>query len=249
MNAFYIHRAMGDILYSLPAIKAMGGGILYNGLPIDQHRALKPLIEAQPYIHEFHHETEKGLPHGFINLENFVHAQKNPRHICESFGKVLGISVNFRQPWLTLPPHQAPDHRFPYAVINVTHRYRDKVYSYRRELAFLRRNTVFPICFLGLFEEYQAFCQRYPHFHIKWRRTANMLEAAYIIQDAKYYTGTQSSLLAIAQGLGRSYRFERSPFHDNCRTGRPNETILNNHTRKIHLALSRAQEVFRNFLS
>lgn len=252
MNVYYIHRAMGDIIYSLPTIKALGGGIIYNGLPIDQHHALKPLIDVQPYIGGFFHETERGLPHGFINLENFVHLQRNPAHICESFAKLMGIKIDISEPWLSIPPRgpQSVGRRnLRYAVINVTPRYRDKVFSYRRHLNFLEDHTDLPIYFIGLEEEYKAFVSQYPNWRIRYVRIDNLLEAAYFIQDAKYFTGTQSSMLAIAEGFGRSYHYERSPFHDNCRTGRRNETILNNHTRKIHLAISRTQEIIRNFLS
>lgn len=249
MKSYYIRGAIGDIIYSLPAIKALGGGVIYNGLSFNQHAALAPLLECQSYVKGFFHESEFGLPKGFVNLEDFVHLQKNPNHIIESFAKVMGVKVDIKEPWLVLPgKSERREEKVPYAVINITPRYRDKIFSYRRHLEMLRRNTCWPIVFLGLYEEYQIFRKKYPNAYIRWVKTDNLLEAAYIIQGAKYFTGTQSSLLAIAEGLGRSYFFERSPFLDNCRTGRTNETVLNNHTHKIHHALSRLQEIGRNLV-
>lgn len=248
MNAFYVHCSMGDIIYALPAIKAMGGGILYTGLSREQHEYLKPLVEVQPYIQAVRHESE-GLPPAFYNLNDFRFLQRNPRHICQSFAASLGIKVDYWTPWLTLPGRPPQDHRCSYAVINITGRYRDKLYNYNRELRRISRNRTIPIYFLGLWQEYEDFRKLYPRWSMKWVKTINMLDVATAIWNAMTFTGTQSSCLAIAEGLGRSYRFERSPFHDNCMIGRPNETVLNNHTRKIHLALSRLQEVYRVFKS
>jgi hypothetical protein len=248
MKYYYIREGLGDILYGLPTIKALGGGYIINGLPIEHHRALKPLMACQPYVKGFYHESEYGLPKGFINLGDFLHLQKNPRHIIEAFASVMNVQIDLKEPWLEIPKIEGWT-GLSYAVMNITPRYRDKLFNYKKEIRFLRNNTQSPICFLGTYNEYMYFTEKYSREHIRYVKTDNLLEAAQIIAGAKYFTGTQSSLLAIAEGLGRSYRYERSPFHDNCRTGRDNETILNNHTRKWHLALSRTQEIYRNFTS
>jgi hypothetical protein len=251
MNNFYIHYAVGDILYALPTIKALGGGIIYTGLSPEKHASIKRLLEAQPYIHGIYHQDEQGLPKGFINLQEYLLLNQDRRHLAQMFALMMKVKIDQSVPWITLPGGLPKLSRPHYAVLNVTARYRDKVFSWRRELAFLERNTDVAIYFLGLFNEYEAFVRKYPGFGIRYYPTADLLDAAKVIAGAKYYSGTQSSLLAIAQGLGRTYRFERSPFSwwDNCVTKLPSETILNNHTRKIHLALSRTQEILRNFMT
>jgi hypothetical protein len=190
------------------------------------------------------HEDEIDIPKETVNLEDFRYTQVEGRHLCDSFRRLLNVGIDFKNGWLKVPDKQ---YYTVYSVINVTTRYRDKVFNWNKELRFISENGNIPIVFLGMKEEYFAFIKKYPKHHIQWVKTENWLEAAHLINGAKYFSGTQSCCLAIAEGLGRSYRYERSPFFDNVRTGRSNETILNNHTRKIHFALSRIQEVYRNF--
>lgn len=253
-RTFYIRGAMGDIIYSLPTIRALGGGVIYNGLPIRLHAALKPLIDVQSYVQGFFHESQ-GLPPNFINLEDFVYLQCNPWHICESFAKIFQQDIEYKDGWL-VPITDKITARLigpSYAAINVTGRYRDKLFNWRREVYWLLRHTEYhKVCFIGTKQEYAQFICRWGNDGTTWVNTENMLEAARIIQNAKYFSGTQSACLAIAEGLGRPYRFERSPFFDNCRLNVPRETVINKWpipTYKIHHALSRMQEVVRNFLS
>lgn len=248
MNNFYLYRAMGDIIYSIPAIRAYGGGDIYTGISITHYNILKPLIEIQEGITGFYHESQ-GLPPNFINLEESRYIRDNGMHLCESFARMLNVQIEYKNGWLTLP--ELPLSWMDYSVINVTPRYRDKIFSYKKEIRFLKENIDSYIWFLGLYEEYAEFVEKYGDDRIWWRQCDDYLQAAYLIRGAKYFTGTQSSLLAIAEGLGRTYRYERSPFpfFDNCRIGTERETILNNNTRKIHLAISRIKEVYRNFKS
>lgn len=247
MNYYYIYKSQGDIIYSLPAIQAHGGGVIIDGLPIDQHNALRPLIEGQLGVEEFLHESEIGLPKGFINLEEFRYIQNNPMHIAESFAKVLNVDIGRAWKWKGWLRNIIPNDPGQYAVINVTERYRDKVFSYKKVLNEMLYENKIPVVFVGHFDEWKIFKGQYPKHRISWIKTEDWLMAAKIIYGARYFIGTQSCCLAIAEGLGRSYMYERSPFFDNVMTGRRNETILNNHTRKIHFALSRIQEAVRNF--
>lgn len=245
MNYFYIYKSQGDIVYSLPAIQAYGGGVIITGLPMDQYTALKPLIDIQPGV-KLVHEKDIDIPCDFINLEEFRYTQNNPTHIVESFSKILGVTPDWKAGWLKGVTPREPGE---YAVINITGRYRDKVFSYKKVLDELLYEKKLSVAFVGFIEEWSVFKNKYPNHKISWIKTEDWLIAAQIINGAKYFIGTQSCCLAIAEGLGRSYSYERSPFFDNVMTGRPNETILNNRTRKIHFALSRLQETYRNFLT
>jgi len=63
MNRFKHKPKLGDIIYSLPLIKSLGGGILYLD-PVSEHflgeeeiwkkrfKWLMPLIKIQPYIRD-----------------------------------------------------------------------------------------------------------------------------------------------------------------------------------------------------
>lgn len=246
MNYFYIYKSQGDIVYSLPAIQAYGGGVIITGIPMAQYKALKPLIEIQPGIYGFLHESEIGLPSGFINLEEFRYIQNNPTHIVESFAQILGVKPKWKYGWLAMPKE---DYYNDYSAVNITPRYRDKVFNWRKELDFLREQSD-EILFLGSRYEFESFSRKYGERKTKYVNSNNWLMTANVIRGAKFFSGTQSCCLAIAEGLGRPYRYERSPFFDNVMTGRQNETIINNNrTRKIHFALSRLQETYRNLLT
>jgi len=244
MNSYYIFKSQGDIVYSLPAIFELGGGDIITGLPTDQFKALKPLIDYQEIV-KLWHEGNNYIPPYSINLEDFRYTQKEGGHLCDTFCQLLNVEANWKDGWLKVPPGEDLGE---YSVINITQRYRDKVFNWNKDLRFISENGNIPVLFLGLKEEYLAFAKMYPRHQIRWIKTDNWLEAAQYIKGAKYFSGTQSCCLSIAEGLGRTYRYERSPFFDNVRTGLPRETILNNHTRKIHFALSRIQESYRNFL-
>lgn len=52
MNNFYHSGATGDVIYAMPTIKALGGGIFNVNLPDELYNTVKPLLESQDYIHE-----------------------------------------------------------------------------------------------------------------------------------------------------------------------------------------------------
>ena len=52
MNKFIHSGATGDLIFSLPTIRAMGGGDLYiTNFDKQRSESIKKLIELQPYIH------------------------------------------------------------------------------------------------------------------------------------------------------------------------------------------------------
>lgn len=120
-----------------------------------------------------------------------------------------------------------------FAVVAVTSRYRDRFFSWKKEIKFIR-SQVKTIYFLGHELEFRDFARKHPG--IDWVKTDNLLEAAFFIQRAKLFSGNQSSMLAIRQGLGLPYRFEQSPNHLDTEQGSKHETILNPRTRRLHLA-------------
>lgn len=234
---YYINRSMGDIIYALPAIKAAGGEVMiHTGLR--SFEVLRPLIRTNGV--DLCHE-EAGIPPGVINLEDFrYHPQVGTRHLCEIFADLLGVKVEYKQGWLVPLRYEAPHQT--YSVINVTGRYRDKVFKWWKELEFLRHSSDL-LVFMGTQEEHKAFQQLYGK--IEYCNTADLFKAAAIIGGAEHFSGTQSACLAIAEGLGRTYRYERSPFLDNVHMDVARETVLNPRTRKMHFFYSRVQEAFR----
>lgn len=236
-KVFYHNGSLGDIIYSLPTVQAMGGGIYVTGLPETQHKAVKSLLMQQPYITGVLHISDSGLPPGFVDLTLFRnHPLFTRKHIVELHADMQNIEIlnyqgyNWKTGWLqniTPVTHVVG----PYNVINITNRYRDRFFSWKKEIDFLRSSARFTY-FLGTWKEFQQFGQ---HGGIMYQPTDTLLDAAEYIAGAQHFSGTQSSMLAIRQGLGMTYRFEQSPNHLDTEQGSGNETILNPITRRIHL--------------
>lgn len=251
MKTFYHSGSIGDIIYSLPTVEAMGGGIFVCGMDIESFVSLYPLMEIQHCIKEFRHISEYGLPADFINLSNFRNHPLFTRiHIAELHAEVQGVTLPsyWQDGWIGwgsidkkendrlykfLPRTKDNTGRLKdYAVISVTPRYRDRFYNWNREIKYLR-TKVDSIIFLGHEMEYRdsIFAKK-----TSWMKTGDLLEAAYFISHAKYFSGNQSAMLALRQSMGMDYRFEMSPNHRDTEQGRPGETIINPITRRLHLA-------------
>lgn len=238
---FYIYGKAGDIIYAMPAIRAhSGGGVIINGLPIAQHELLKSIVDYQDGF-TLEHESYYGVPTGTINLEICRYQPIPKQHLCLSFAKVLNVQVDIKQSWLKAPalhPVFKMAHR-DFVVVNITQNYRDKLFDWKKVLSLTPRYKSF---FLGLRTEshpYTLYTKYYP-------LNGDGLQGAALIDSCSMFLGTQSLWLAVAEGLGANYGFERSPFYDNTITGRTNEKILNsNFTRKLHYTLSSMQSIAR----
>lgn len=253
MQRQFFHSGMlGDIIYSLPTVEALGGGDFVTGLPINLHRSIAPLLKVQACIGSLSHISENGLQPGFVNLSDFRnHPLLTRIHIAEATAEMQGIqNIHYRYGWLRVaePVDKMLLYRVPqimtgkdFAVISVTPRYRDRFHSWKGELQWLFKR-VSHVYFIGHRTEFEntifsrwrgGFFQQNK---VTYLQTANLLEAAYVISWAKYFSGNQSVCLAIRQGLGMPYRFEQSPHHLDTEQDTENETILNPLTRRIHLA-------------
>lgn len=245
MNTYFINKTIGDIIYALPAIQASGGGTIVTGMPEKDYLALKPLIDNQKDIVLEH--IKYGLQPGVINLEDFrTHPEVTTKHICEVFGDILGVQPNYKFGWLDISDRLNSEQ---YSIINVTNRYRDKFFNWGKEINFLKKNSSY-IKFIGTYKEYIDFVFKYSKvLELDYYPTNNFYEVAKLINSCKFFSGNQSACLAIAEGLGRSYRYERSPFWDNVRLNTKRETILNsNRTRRLHYFFSGFEKLtLKNF--
>lgn len=242
-KVFHQSAGLGDAIYALPTIKLMGGGTFVYGNRYKGYLALKPLLERQPYIKEVKHISEVSLPNGFVNLDLFRNSSLgNKAHLVDLHLDYFGFPhYNWNSGgWLQYIPAIPPITNQGYAVINVTSRYRDKVFQrlnfWEGEIRYLK-NKDLKLFFLGDPEDHFNF-EIITGQKIEYLPTKDLLEAAGIIKHAAMFSGTQSSLLAIREALNLPYRFEWSPNHiDVCQFSR-NEHAINKITRKIHLAIT-----------
>lgn len=250
-NYIYHTGGCGDIIYALPTIKSIGGGILVTGLSKERHDYLKPLLESQSYISEVRHITETGLPKGTINMDTFRQLYDGKTHLLNLHLRRFGFpDYNFEiGGWIETDkiPAVSEDLRLqsPYAIINVTPRYRDRFFKWGSEWSgecneLYVHKGVSKIFFVGDKSEFEQ-CKWLGHrfgnvgeYRVKFIKTRDGLHAASIIMKAKAFSGNQSMMLALRQGLGLPYRFEQAPFHVDTTQHSKHEKILNPFTRRLH---------------
>lgn len=218
----------------------MGGGRLVTGLPVASHAALAPLLLTQSYITEVSRIEDEGLPAGFVNLDMFRHTPGLGKiHIVNAHLRAFGFpDYDFSKggwlegfQYIRLPSKS-------YAIMNVTGRYEDTFHNWYREIKWLRKYVRTHVYFIGNQSEYLAMQYECTYWPVR-----DFLEATYVIAKAKYFSGCQSAILAIRQGLGLPYRMMQSPHHSDCNQYSPIETIINKRSRKAHLLVSTLKNI------
>ena len=215
MNNFYHSGATGDVIYSLPTIKALGGGIFNIQLPDNLYDTILPLLEAQDYIHEVKKGRE--LTGTIYNLDLFrsnidLHLTHLVQLHLQSFQI---IDETWKQGWLKVEPIKSNN-----SFINITPRYKSLTTDWIKEINFLKDNSD-NVYFIGLESEYEPYKHLIERYVIK-----DYLELAQLQLGAKYVSGNQSSFMAVAQGIGRDYRMSQAEGHTNCNQFLPKETII-----------------------
>jgi len=225
MNEFFHSGATGDIIFSLPTIKAMGGGKLYI-TNFDKQRAesIKKLIEVQPYITEV--EIRDGWSPGY-DLNRFRDYASHNNNLVEAHfrGQNIPIDPTWKEGWLTLP--EPNFELFPtkkYSVINRTTNYADPNFNWANEVQYLKTISD-EVYFLGYFKEWQLFNSTFGT-DINFV-DLDFLEGAYFIKNAVMFSGCYSCWSTIAMGLGLNYRLEQAPGHTCSSLLEPRETLIN----------------------
>lgn len=240
---FYHTGGLGDIVYSLPTVKAMGGGGFIVNMSKPEYDSIRPLLLAQPYIKAVHHVSTFGLPANFVDLTIFRnHPLFTRLHIAELHAQMQKVDITgWKNGWLE-GIRENPFGRQA-AIFNVTERYRDRFFNWTREVKRQHKARNFkPIGFIGLAHEYDHFISdlnRNTYIMPHYTGIRTLLDAAKILSQTSMFCGNQSAMLAVRQGLGLPYRFEQSPNHLDTEQGdnpSENETIINPFTRRLHLA-------------
>ncbi len=213
MRAFGHSGDAGDIVYSLPFVRMVGGGDYYltkkpwTRQPPDLWNIFD-LLNAQPYLNFVGLHDGEYISH---NLDAFrsVGTQENniaARH-CWAFGVPDDI---VQQQWL-LEIEPVPAKR---VIINRTARYRNDLFPWQQvvdKYAFLAG-------FIGNLQEYWNFTAKFGYIpHIT---TKNLLEVAKVIAGADLFIGNQSCPCAIAEGLKKPLIQEVFLPMANCRFDR-----------------------------
>ena len=215
MNNFYHSGATGDVIYAMPTIKALGGGIFNVQLPDHLYDTVLPLLESQEYIYE----VKKGREFvgNVFNLDKF--RNNNDLHLTHLVQLHLQsfdiIDETWKQGWLKVEPIKSNN-----SFINITPRYKSLTTDWIKEINFLKDNSD-NVYFIGLESEYEPYKHLIERYEIR-----DYLELAQLLAGAKYVSGNQSSFMAVAQGIGRDYRLSPAVGHTNNMQFLPKETII-----------------------
>lgn len=227
-NHFFHTGDLGDIVASLPIIRQLGGGNFAIGdIPMqtghgrrqsmkgERYEAIKPLLEAQPYIHRVTWEEQPRLiTHDLSRFRYSPHFHGST--ITEWMARYLKVSPPDMSPWLTVEPNRASLGRVVFAR---SQRYHAPGFPWMAIADHLGDRAIF----VGLPIEHEEF-EREIGDKVEYAPTASLLEAAQLIASADMVVVNQTSIFWIALGLGVAIIQENFPSipnsivrRDNCR--------------------------------
>ena len=220
--AFKHSGHLGDIVYSLPLVKALTGShntscdffIASNTpspYPPSAHPAgnvmmtkeafdfIAPLLESQNYIDKAHFVPDSGVPSQALDLDSFRNIGLNPSTgmLPGLYRKAFGVPVPIEQQWLSVeaPAAGGIAARVPPILVSRSLRYHNTSINYSLLAQFEN------IGFVGLGNEYQDFVDRYGLTNVEYFPVKNALEFARLLLQAQLFIGNQSFGFSIAEGL------------------------------------------------
>lgn len=225
MSNVYFHAGqLGDIVYALPTIRALGPGKLITSLRRDRHDSLASLLRLQSCITDVEHFARGGnldfanLPPGTTHdLNQMRLPQYAPLHIrtlVASHALPFGVEVN-SDPWLEPGPGWVRGH-YNAAIISRSFRYRRPDINWLAEFARLHKEHD-EVVFVGLESEYEDFhTNACPSPYVQYMPCSDARTLARVIYESRSFSGNQSFPLSLAVGFGVPHRIERAPGHQNC---------------------------------
>lgn len=223
MKTFVHTGDLGDIIYSLPIIRQMGGGnlILHNRpdvtRPMDEEKfkALELLLQMQPYLHQVFHEPD---PHmtwepEVVDFTHFRGRHAPKQTLCDSMWQHVHRKTNpppidTATPWLdvgNVPAHGK-------VVIARSARYHNRQWDRIWPALVRLRECVF----VGTKAEHEAM-EALCHMEIAYAPTENLHELACLIKGASLFVGNQSCPFALAEAMKVPRVLEVDPKTDDCR--------------------------------
>ena len=203
MATFLHSGARGDIIYSLPTIRSLGGGVLYIKLD-NRHYKSTPMtagdiqqlgqllrVAADDYITDVKvWSPDIKVDH---NLDEFRNLSLTYEHLANAHLKTFGVRADLSLPWLSESKIQAI--QTADIVINRSLRYHGPfdwqlLQDYQHRCAFA-----------GFKEEYDAFVQITGLEQIRHVQPATYLELAGMIKGSKLFIGNQSFAYSLAEAM------------------------------------------------
>jgi len=213
--------ARGDLVYGMPAMKALGGGTLkiaidessYLGAPLDAEgvRQLRELLTTQDYVDDVISWDGNSVD---FDLDDFRDINIDANLLSMGHLVRFGTAFDLSQPWLTVEPKYAAD-----IVVNRTWRYHGR-FDWQ-ELAHWVDRAVF----VGAAGEHEIF-QKQTGLIIPFHPTPTYLELAQIIAGSKLFVGNQSFPYSLAEAMKVPRVLEVCPTCPNCMPQTENGHIM-----------------------
>ena len=201
---------LGDIIFSLPAIRALGGGILYldpeggksdpyirksilkgqTRLNLEAINSLRPLLIKQPYIEDVRVWQGEPVEH---NLDQ--HREVPGKNLCDVHLKLFNLPTEqCGTAWLTnIEPEVDPAHPI---VLARSLRYVSNYDFWLGALPQIHQQSVF----VGTPLEHQVF-EHVFGYSVLYKPTPTILDLARVIAGCAQFVGNASLPHAIAEGL------------------------------------------------
>lgn len=209
---------LGDVVASLPTVRAMGGGHyrLFDrakgcreSLRGKRFDALAPLLRSQPYIDSVEWCDVVPYCHDF---STFRHDHIQGENLAQWHARHIGVAIS-ETPWLMANPSPKTKGRVIFAR---SQRYHSPSFPWDKALQRFKD----PL-FIGLPDEYVAFQTKWGK-PIENTTCATLLELAEMIAGCDLFIGNQSAPFWLAAGLGVPLIQECWPVDPNSVIVRPN---------------------------
>jgi hypothetical protein len=227
-NIFHHSGDIGDFIYSIPTIQALGGGMLYISPEASPLRvrndptqasvnSVTELLKHQPCIWSTVFCERR--PHSVdYDINQFRRYYSEKRHemglsLLQMMGRTFGVEVDGREPWLKIPKSDVVTKPI---IVARSERYNNNFFPWRRLTNEFRSRMQF----VGTTKEHETFTKYFGA--IEYQPTRTVLDLANVINNGKVFMGNQSAPLAIALGLGKNIICEVWRGDPNCKIPRDN---------------------------
>ena len=210
----------GDVTYSLPAVRALGGGSYYA---VDRPGCrpficriplLKRLLESQEYMEGLLPFSGEKIDYDFTSFRDggFPYGKT----LAELHGGWVGAKgVDTKTAWLKAPPSKETRKKI---IISRTGRYQNQWFPWKKLVNIFGTHMMF----VGLPDEHSRFCAEFGY--VPYLRTEDFYDVACAIAGAEMFIGNQSCPNAIAEGLKTRSILEVCLWVPDCLYPRPNAT-------------------------
>jgi hypothetical protein len=202
-GAWFGHSGdMGDVIYALPTIRALGGGTLFlyhregktsHGMDEAKARSLHSLLIQQSYINDVVFCPSGYPPYASDHdLNGFRDHGGKGRNLADMHLATHGLESAHRDSaWISI---DSPV-RAKRVVFARTARVRNRHFPWKRLWEYYHDSAGF----IGTTDEHADFCRTIGD--IPFIATKNLLEVASVIAGSHLFVGNESCPAAIAEGL------------------------------------------------